>query len=34
MDASASRELFSTVHCHVVIVNPAAVNAEQTALAS
>jgi MFS transporter, ACDE family, multidrug resistance protein len=34
MDASASRELFSTVGCHVVIVNPAAVAAEQTALAS
>jgi ACDE family multidrug resistance protein len=34
MDASASKELFSTVHCHVVIVNPVAVTEEQTALAS
>lgn len=34
MDASASRELFNSVHCHVVIVNPVAVKADQTALAS
>ena len=34
MDASASRELFSTVHCHVVIVNPVAVTEQPAALVS
>jgi ACDE family multidrug resistance protein len=33
MDASASRELFNTVHCHVLIVNPVAVAEERAALA-
>jgi MFS family permease len=33
MTASASRELFNSVHCHLVIVNPVAVKADQAALA-
>lgn len=33
MDASASRELWRTVHCDVVIVNPAAVAEEEQATA-